>query len=334
MKMKFYFRMHEMIKLVTHAKKATERIGSIDELYYSQYSDISDVPPGLLFCKDEGIYFLSNGRMDDPENRTAKEIGLIAYAIGYDPGKDPDFKYNTETAYPAGKDFKSFLSEEHLQSIATSNVHNGILEVQIADESVDWYSILHRPIPRQYKDSLFRHLFSPFPDPWGQEIFYRDRIRQIVNFADFFFFDVADVRTMLHHSENADVRTEMPLLFDQSVCRDMEGIPPGLILGKDDFGIYLRSNGEVILADGQIDKRRGIDQGLIAYAPQYSADDCPTKIQFVSYYYNRKDFTEFLQHGMVAEVLYGKDDGYLLIEPKDNQLKVSWSKTAGFRIHH
>jgi len=62
-------------------KKKTE-----DELpYHRDEVDFSQIKPAFHLVKDDGIYLLSNGRLDD---RPASESGIISYAKGFDPESD------------------------------------------------------------------------------------------------------------------------------------------------------------------------------------------------------------------------------------------------------
>ena len=109
MKTILYFDMAKVAKLISHAETSTERRGMIEEFHYANYESMSEVPPGLLWAKDGGIYLLSNGKL--PEGESYESLGLIAYAVGFDPNRDAGVWQKQQDAV-GGDDFVEFIELE------------------------------------------------------------------------------------------------------------------------------------------------------------------------------------------------------------------------------
>jgi hypothetical protein len=106
MQIQLFFDMAIVAKLIDHAEKSTERRGSVDEFHYSRYSDMAEVPPGLLWVKDSGICLLSNGKLQ--EGQTYESENLIVYAKGYDPKINHEYQWMQDQAV-GGDDFVEFI---------------------------------------------------------------------------------------------------------------------------------------------------------------------------------------------------------------------------------
>lgn len=62
--------------------------------------------PHLILVHDQGVYLLSNG--DHGEGQTPSSTGLVAYAEGCDPVKDPQW-FDTARSLVGGDDFAEYL---------------------------------------------------------------------------------------------------------------------------------------------------------------------------------------------------------------------------------
>jgi hypothetical protein len=124
-----YFKMAYVVKLIDHAQKSTERRGSVDECHYIMYNDISEVPPGLLWGKDTGIYLLTNGKLR--EGQTYHSEQLITYALGYNPATNPNC-YDMARQAVGGDDFVEFIPIDKIREAAGDKA-TGFLHIEVSE---------------------------------------------------------------------------------------------------------------------------------------------------------------------------------------------------------
>jgi hypothetical protein len=138
MKTTLYFDMAIVARLIDHAEQSTERRGTIAQLYDGNFQEIPDpvIPPGLNWAKDRGIYLMSNGKLG--EGGDAAEMGLIAYARGFNPEANPDY-YWKQTDAVGGDDFVEFLGLEWVKRVVGDRT-SGYLAIEVTREhfSIDW----------------------------------------------------------------------------------------------------------------------------------------------------------------------------------------------------
>lgn len=99
-----------VLRLLAHSKRSKERLPT-----YAQRR-LKRVPAGLWFVKDEGVYLLSNGKLE--EGRTPETDGLVAYAEGYGKG-----------IHVPGDDFVEFIPAKDLAQLTPTRTFTIVLHV-------------------------------------------------------------------------------------------------------------------------------------------------------------------------------------------------------------
>lgn len=114
MKTRFYFPMAKIAQLIVHTRNAEKHNGVFHQTHDRNFRRIPNpvIPPGLVFVKDEGVYLMSNGLT---EGKSPGEAGVVVYAHGYDPQKNPDY-YEKAAAF-SGDDFCEFIDLEWMGDI-------------------------------------------------------------------------------------------------------------------------------------------------------------------------------------------------------------------------
>ena len=123
-----YFPVEEVHRLIKHSRNATTRRSTVSQGYDEQLNQINnpEIPPGLILVKDEGIYLLSNGQI--PVGQSPKSLGLLSYAIGFDPKRDVNVWERARRAM-GGDDVAEAIGLEQFEPIAGKR--SGYLAIRI-----------------------------------------------------------------------------------------------------------------------------------------------------------------------------------------------------------
>jgi len=124
---KFVFDGIAILELLTHAKAAPRNL--------SPYGMTSDLGPGLMLVKDDGVYLMSNGEPGLPGSETTNKV---LYAQGYEalPATasvdERMARYDKVRDAAGGGDFAEFIPAKSLTALGAG----GSLEVELSADKM------------------------------------------------------------------------------------------------------------------------------------------------------------------------------------------------------